>query len=721
MQMSRAIDRDRVHLVSVPVPSPDKDFVHSIALFPTLWREKWLVAVGVLTTLLIGGCYAYIVATPLYRSTAVLKLATKQDQIVEFQGGAGGHSGDAAEVNSEVEVLRARGVMQQVVARLDLTSDPEFNAELKPLTALGRLKSWIGLGRSKPSLSPEEEEQRIQDMVISQLLEVVTVRNVPLSLVFRVSVETESARKSALIADAIVDVYILDQIKMKFELTEQATVWLRERVNALQFKLEEAEAKASGFSAATELISAEVLRGLERQIKEVRDRIATAQLNQRLQVSQIEALETADTLSEQADVANDAQLRRFLSLTGNDPQIVAAFGARVQFILQQYRQDLARSNQHLAALHALEAELNGQVLRQSKDLSTLQQLTGEAEAARVLYEHFLSRLNETSAQQGIQRANARVLSDAVVPSQPSAPRRTLILAMSAIFGLLCSVGFVLLREVRNNRFRTARDLEAATGYSVLGQIPAMPAEVGLKVLQYLADKPRSATAEAVRDLRTSLMQMNAGNPPQVIVCTSSVAGEGKTTNALALAQDFCGLGKSVLLVEGDMRRRGLSQNFPCFPNQGMTSVLRGEFPLSEAVSRPHGCNADVLTCEEIETHPTDFFASDRFRALMKDARHTYDAIIIDTPPVLLVPDARVIAEHADAILFTVQWDKTSRRQVEEAIRIFENSGRRIAGLVLSQICERGMKRYGDGDICRNFSGYGAVDCKVAGERHKITA
>lgn len=127
MQMSRAIDRDRVHLVSVPAASAVEVPVSSVALFPALDRGKWQIAAAVLIALLIGGCYAYILAPPLYRSTAVLKLAPHQDQIVDFQSAAGRLSRDAAEVNSEVEVLRARGLMQQVVARLDLTADPEFN------------------------------------------------------------------------------------------------------------------------------------------------------------------------------------------------------------------------------------------------------------------------------------------------------------------------------------------------------------------------------------------------------------------------------------------------------------------------------------------------------------------------------------------------------------------------------------------------------------------
>lgn len=707
MEISRTIGRDSGHQAPSASTSADEDVIDLGALFSTLWRGKWLIALGVLVALLIGGYYAYIAATPLYRSTAVVILETNQDQIVDLQSVVGGLSGDTSEVNSEVEVLRARSLMRKVVDRLDLTRDPEFNVELQPESLKSQIKSLVGLGAPATVLSPEQEEQRIRDAVISKLLEAVTVRNVPLSLVFQVTVETESARKSALIADTIVDLYILNQIEVKFEATEQATLWLSERVAALQSKLEEAEAKASEFSAATELVSVEGLRALERQIKELRDRIATAQVNRSTQENRIEVMEEAGSRAEQADASNDPQLERFLPRVESDPEIAEAFDTRFQIVLQRSRSDLARADQQLAALRASEAELSAQISRQNEDLITLQQLTREAEATRVLYEYFLSRLNETSAQQGIQQADSRILSDAVVPNQPSAPRKSLILAMSAILGLLLSAGLILLREMRNNSFRTARELEGTTGYTVLGQIPAMPAASRAKVLQYLSDKPTSAAAEAVRNLRTSLMLSNVDNPPKVVISTSSVPGEGKTTNSLALAQNLLGLGKRVLLVEGDIRRRTLHQYFKDMPEKGIVSVLSGELALKDAIHRTQGFGADILGGEKSSTNAADLFASDRFRALIEEAREAYDMVIIDTPPVLVVPDARIIADQADAIIFTVQWDKTSKTQVEESLRMFHNSGQRITGLVLSQISPKGMKRYGYGGTYGAYSGYGA--------------
>lgn len=711
MQVSRRISPGEKHHVPQSVHQAEEDVIDLGALVSVIWRGKWLIALLTAAAILIGGYYAYVLATPLYRSTAVVILETNQEQIVDLQSVVGGMSGDTSEVNSEVEVLRARGLMGKVVDRLSLTEDQEFNGELRPVSFVDQLKDRIqtalGLNPAPLNLTPQERAQRTRDAVISSLLDAVSVRNVPLSLVFQVTVETESPRKSARIADAIVDLYILNQIEVKFEATEQATVWLSERVAELQERLQRAEADVSEFSASTELVSVEGLQALERQIKELRDRIATAQAGREALEGDIAAFISAEPRDLQAEMANDAQLNRLLARAASDDAIAQAFDTRVSQVLQRRQIELTRADQQLTALRASEAELNRALDQQGEDLITLQQLTREAEATRVLYEYFLTRFNETSAQQGIQQADSRILSDAVVPVMPSEPRKSLILAMSGILGLMLGIGLVLLREMRSNGFRTAQDLEAFTGYAVLGQVPTMPSSSRRKVLQYLSDKPTSAAAEAIRNLRTSIMLSNADNPPQVILSTSSVPGEGKTTNSLALAHNLLGLGKRVLLIEGDIRRRTLHEYFPDVPGHGIVSVLNGEKTLAQAVFRAEGFGADVLGCQATTINAADLFAADQFKTLIRDARDAYDAVIIDTPPVLVVPDARIIAEEVDAIIFTVQWDKTSKPQVEEALRQFHNSGQRLTGLVLGQISQRRMKRYGYGGQYGAYSTYGS--------------
>ncbi len=695
----------------LPPSQPEDDAINLGALFTTLWRGKWIIAAITCLAILLGGYYAYVAATPLYRSTTVVILDTQQENIVDLQSVVGGLSGETSEVNSEVEVLRARGLMGQVVDRLELTEDPEFNSVLRPVGTLdqitGAIRGALGLISDAAPLPPEEAERRTRDSVVSSLLDQVSVRNKPLSLVFEITAETESPEKSALIADTIAELYIRSQIQVKFDAMEQATGWLTGRVAELEAQLEEAELAVSDFSASTDLVSAAALQALERQLKEMRERIDMSQEAQIAAADRLMAMQLATTRDEKSAAADDGQLRRYLLRAESDPAMARAFDARFTQLLSRAELDVTRAEQQVAALQGSEQELTLQIRLQGDDLIELQQLTREAEAIRLLYEYFLTRLNETAAQQGIQQADSRILSNAVVPNGPSQPRKSLILAMSGILGLTIGMGLILLREARSNGFRTVQDLEAFTGYTVLGQIPQIPARNRKRALSYLSERPTSAAAEAVRNLRTSVLLSNVDSPPKVIVSTSSIPGEGKTTNSLALTQNLLGLGKSVLLIEGDIRRRTFSQYFDDLPKRGLVSVLGGEITLSDAVYRPADFAADILVGEKSTTNAADLFASDRFGNLMADMRTRYDAIIIDTPPVLVVPDARIIAQQADAVLFTVQWDKTSKAQIEEALRMFHSSGQRITGLVLSQISPKGMKRYGHGNLYGAYAGYGA--------------
>lgn len=692
-------------------PQADDDEINLGALLSTLWRGKWFIALCMTVAILVGGYYAYGMATPLYRSTAVVILETNQDQIVDLQSVATGLSGDTAEINSEIEILRSRGLMGKVVDRLNLTEDPEFNGALRPPGVRRNAQAWVRstLGLTSPPMDipAEEKARQDRDRTISALIEKISVSNIRNSLVFNITATTEQPRKSALIADTLVELYIFNQIEVKFEAMEQATVWLTDRVSELQTSLEVAEARAAEFSAATDLVSVEGLRALERQTKEQRDRIQTAQMNRAAQAANLAALEAADTRALRAELADDPQLTRFLARADSDEAIGSAFDLRFDFVLERARQNLVRADQQLEALNASALDLEAQIASQGEDLITLQQLTREAEAIRTLYEYFLTRLNETSAQQGIQQADSRVLSNAVIPSGPSEPRKSRIVALSAILGIMLGAGIVLLRELRNNSFRTAQELEAATGYTVLGQIPEMPVSKRNMLINYLTDKPSSAAVEAVRNLRTSLMLSNVDQPPKIILSTSSVPGEGKTTNALSLAHNLLGLGSRVLLVEGDIRRRTLHEYFNDMPEKGIVSVLSGEKTLDEAIHRTPGFGADILGGEKSAVNAADLFASDRFKALIEEMRTKYDVVIIDTPPVLVVPDARLIAQSADAVIFTVRWDSTSKDQVEESMRMFHNSNQRISGLVLGQISPKGMKRYGYGGKYGAYSAYGS--------------
>ena len=207
----------------------EEDTIDIGALIGTLWRGKWLIAIvtGIAMTLAIY--YAYFVAIPMYRSTAVVILQTKQDSIVDLQSVAGGLSGDSTEVNTQVEVLRSRGLAEKVVERLNLIEDPEFNGSLREPSLIG---SVIGMIKSiiRPSSSDaiaQDEvlkKNRIRDNVTANLLSKIAVSNIRQSLVFNIAVETQSPVKSAKIADTLSEIYILNQIEVKFAATDATVV-----------------------------------------------------------------------------------------------------------------------------------------------------------------------------------------------------------------------------------------------------------------------------------------------------------------------------------------------------------------------------------------------------------------------------------------------------------------------------------------------------------------
>ncbi|MBB5721227.1 capsular exopolysaccharide synthesis family protein [Loktanella ponticola] len=701
----------------------DDDTIDLFALMRTVWLGKWVIALFFVIAAFIGIYIAYFASTPIYRATSVVILETNQQSpVLDLQSVVSGASGDSTGVKSEIEVLRARSLMELVVNRMDLTNDPEFNSSLLPETKSDRWKSaTIGFikglairatgGEYPPApdadLPADVVAQRKLDSAVDTLLDKTTAQNINGSLVFRITAESESATKAAELADTIVALYIINQVNVKFEAMEQATAWLSNRVSELKIELEDAEGAIADFNAGTDLVSLEIIKDSELELNELRQRSAEARETLSDFDEALAAYQSATSLADKVAASNDPQLRRLAETVGSDPRSSAAFDARFDALFLRAEQNVESANLQITALDRLEQDLEARIAVQSRDLIALQQLTREAEATRLLYEYFLTRLKETSAQQGIQQADSRILSDAVIPRVPSEPKKSRIVALSGILGIMLGVGAVLLRASRRNGFQTAGELEKHTGVTVIGQIPTIPARKRMKVLDYLISKPASAAAEAVRDLRTSVMLSNLDNPPKVIVSTSSIPGEGKTTNSLALAQNLSSMGQKVLMIEGDIRRRTLNQYFDAKPTHGIVSVLSGDKRAEEVIEHFADKGFDVIFGEKTSANAADVFSSNRFKEFIAAQRENYDTIIIDTPPVLIVPDSRIIAQVADATLFSVKWDSTSRPQVDESLRLIQNANQKVTGLILSQVDAAGMKKYGYGGSYGAYAGYGA--------------
>lgn len=693
--------------------SDDDDEIDLLALVRTLWRGKWWIILCAIVAVGAGGWYAYRIAVPTYTATTQMALQIRQESVVDLQSVLSGVSSDQSSINTEMEIIRSRELISALVDRLDLMSDPEFNASLRPdegfgvRDAMGLVRQYVpGLEAPLPPVPPSDET--IRNGVIGAVRDAISTQIGRQSYVFSISATTENELKSALLANTLAQIYKDDQVSQKVQATENAALWLSGRVSELQADLESRQRQITTLRTERALVSAESLQALNTQSVELQQTLqaAEAQLEEaRTRSAALQAALTGDNAVKLAAVQDVQMAGIFDAIERGDASAQIRFDRRFESLRLQASTEVLRLEETVSELQADAERLGRQFTQQSEALANLQELERETEATRVLYETFLTRLKETTVQEGVHQPDSRILSEAT-PGQQVAPRKSRILALSMILGVMAGSAIVLMREFMQNTYRTAEELERATGLTVLGQIPRIPARGRQSTVEYLATKPTSAPAEAIRNLRTSVLLSNVDNPPKVIMSTSSIPGEGKTTLAIAMAQNLAGLDKKVILIEGDIRRRTFGEYFPQAKEKGgLLSVISGKMQLEEAVWRPERGKFDVLMGERSSINAADTFSSEAFRSLIDKVRDGYDYVIIDTPPVLVVPDSRVIGQHVDSIIYSVNWDRTTRTQVQEGLRQFQTVNLRVTGLVLSQIDPAGMKRYGYGDKYGAYSRY----------------
>jgi capsular exopolysaccharide synthesis family protein len=688
----------------------DEDEIDLMELFRALWRGKWTIVLAALVAIVIGGYYALGVADPQYRAKAELTLEVRNNQVVDIESVMSGVSTEQAALNTELEIIQSRRLLGQLVDKLDLVDDPEFNPELRPASLLSQARSAVtGIFGPGDETVTDATPKSPRDKVIDALRNALSASVRRDTYVFSISATTGNAEKSARIVNALANSYIEEQIAVKFAATERAVDWLSKRVTELEGDLQEKQNSLESARSETDLISPQALEGLNVQSKDLRDRLQEMQDRVTAKEQEVSRLRNLQQDGRRADIiaaTEDPTLRRLLGeIEAGNPDAPEQFTQRLDTLIGRAQEELERLRSQADALDTSYTDLQERIEAQSTDLRRIQQLEREVDTTRTLYETFLTRLKETTVQRGLQEADSRVLSDAI-PGEKVAPRTTLVLALSMVLGLMAGAAIVLVRQFMHNTFRTAEDLEGSTGVPVLGQIPKMPFSAREDLIGYLNDKPTSASSEAIRNLRTSLLLSDIDTPPKVIMSTSSLPGEGKTTQAIALAQNLAGLDKKVLLIEGDIRRRTFSQYFTDVPAGGIITALSGEAPLHEVVFYDERLGADILMGEKSRANAADLFSSDRFQDFLSRAREAYDFVIIDTPPVLVVPDARVIGQNVDSILYSVAWDRTQRAQVIAGLRQFESVNLKVTGIALAQIDPKGMRRYGYGGKYGAYAGYG---------------
>jgi capsular exopolysaccharide synthesis family protein len=663
-----------------------------------LWQNKWLMLASILFFQIIAIYIGFFAAQPVYRSDAVLTLEVRGEQIVDIENVFSGVSTETSAINTEIVVLKSRSILEKLVEELDLLYDPEFNPFIntKP-GVVDRILIRVGL-MSEPETLTESDfpgNEIVLERTIESLRNAISVSNPHNTYVFQISIRSTGRQKAALIANTLAEVYIQNQIDVKFQATENAIMWLTSRVGDLESTVDQKQQAVKEMRSRMTLAEPEELQALDRQ----RRRLST-----RLTSNQTIVSDLATQISKIKQVQQDGdrtEIRAILNAELNIPsgRVIddTALSSMLVNLITRLENDREKAVSSSETLEQALIELQDKLDQETDKSTELRDLRNDLAGSTVLLETFQARLKEASVQRGLQQADSRLLSKAPLGRQV-APRRMVILAVYTVFGFLVGLGLLVARQlIAATGIKTPQELTEATGQPVLGTLPRMPLRNRKGLISFLNNNPTSHSVEAVRNIRTSLLLANVDHPPQVIMSTSALPGEGKTTLSIALAHNFTGLRKRVILIECDIRRRTSMLYFDIASEKGgFLKVLNGEADLSDVILRDSRVEFDILPSGQSDVNAVDLFSSLKFQELLNELRAHYDHIIVDTPPLLIVPDARVIGQYVDSIVMSAAWNRTHPQQIRDALTMLSSVGLESSGFVLSQFDEKAVQKYGYG-------------------------
>lgn len=705
-------------------------------------RRIWLV-VGVLVVLNGLALIAIAKITPRYTAEASLIIGPRQAQVMDVKSVMAGLTGDADVIESEMQMLRSRRIAREVTAKLELNQRAEFNPDglagrqptlrerivavvnmrLRELNAL--LPAALRPVRA-PQPRPEAVERDPLASSTDAFLTHLYVAPKGRSRVIGVSVESADPTLAAAAANAVTDGYIENQLRSKLDATDHAHKWLDDRVREMREQVINADQAVEAYRQKVGIMQGRTGTLLSEQSSDLGSKIVQAQVDRataeaRLKVAsaalasprgvlglpevqnspEIQSLRNQESMLLQ----REAELSR--SFGENYPK-VAAVRSQIADVQSRLRQEIDRTANNFreqartAAMREDQLKRTLASLRQEVGVGLqgeieLRALQHEAEADRALYDRLLARSKETNVESGLQQADAQIISRAEAPELPSFPNPKLILPVFFITSLIVAVLLVFALERLDHGFSTLEQVEAALGVTALGVVPWLHRSALRRRVpeDYVLAQPDSLYSEGVRSLYTSLLLSETQRPPKVVLLTSALPGEGKSTIALSLARLMASCGKRVAMVDCDLRRPSLHKAFGAEQSPGLTDYLAGRAELEAVLSRDTMSDAFLIAAGTRRQTAPDLFASDAMRKLIAALSKQFDLVVLDSAPVLAISDTRNLARLADKIVFVVRWQMTRRFAAQPALRHMIDAGGNVAGVLLSMVDLRRYAKFGD--------------------------
>lgn len=686
-------------------------------LLSRIWGGRWtIVTIAALVT--TATLCVLLAITPMYSAKGLIVIESGEQTIAGTQPVITGAATDQ-KVETQIEILRSPNLANKAIEHLNLRSNEEFNATLGPKGILGRVSEVIGqwFAFREAVLTKQRWEQAMRASVVDEFLDHLKVMPEGRSRVVAVSFESRDPELAPKVVNVLMEVYIAQQSETKFKNVHHANEWLGERLSTLKTDVEVAETAVEQFRANAGLfLSGEGTTLRSREVAELNTQLtlaSAARFEAEARLRQVSTLVRQAGGSESAaEVLQSELIRRLreqealldrkvaeiptqygpkhprmVNILAAKKDLQAKIATEVSKIVKGLGNEVAVARAREAALQSGVDSSKQQIATDNKASVRLRALEREAAAQRTLLETFLGRFNETSIQRDtdIQPPEAHVASRALVPSKPVYPDKVKILLLSLVASVLLGIAFVFGRLHR--AFWTSEDLESETGVPVLGFVPKLSPMAAFRTPaeRYLARRPLSAFSEAIRSINTAVRLAGKGQLPKTVLITSALPKEGKTVVTLSLARSQVLAGYKVVLVSADVRWPKVERAFNLPNSPGLCEYLEGKASVDDIIKKDEATGVHVVPAGRCDsTDIAELFDRDLMDGLLADLARRYDSVLIDSPPVMAVSEARVLANKVDMALFVVRWATTRKATVRQALRQIAQSTRFI-GVVMSMV------------------------------------
>jgi polysaccharide biosynthesis transport protein len=660
--------------------------------------------------ILLAGGFLYI-TVPEFTATATVVLDPRKQVVTNSPEVLSDVAPDSSGIDTQVQLIESRAVLGKAVDRL---------AAQQSSLSVNFPRRFIWQTRLDNPIREARESQASRDELIDILQTSLDVERVGLTSALNVSFKDEKPQQAAQVTNAIATAYIDYQSDLKLQATKDANGWLKQQVRELKAQLENAEAAVDSYRSRSGLLLAKGSTSTESQLTNVDLGVNEARQAESDAQARLDGYRNALRTSGAAEAAKVVasptmqQLRgQYLLLTNQRAQLSATYGpnypqmvelneqitglqeqmnSEAHRTIEELQNDVAIAHNKVNGLVAIRDQSRKQLASDNAASVKLTQLQSNSESIRQLYEGMLTRLQQVSAQETLGSVNAAIVSEAVLPEEPSSPKLKVVVVAAVAAGLAMGSFAVLLAHLFDGTVLRPKELERRTRVPVLALVPRLRS-ADLRVdgrripmEQIIFDKPMSLFAESFRNLRVAVQHAVEAKQSMVVQLTSGSFGEGKTICSMAFAQAAAMDGRRVLLIDADVRRRSLTNYLGISTQTGLLEVLRGKAQLREAVIpggaryRPH-----VLPLSTADAGPHDRFSSETFADMLRKLKSAFDLIVIDSAPVLAVADSLALTQRVDAVVLVTRWAKTPLAIVVKALEEISRVGGPVAGLLLTQV------------------------------------